>query len=80
MEQAKIDSFMEAVTNTAIGFFVSLLAWVVIAWAYGIPMTWGTNLQITGWFTVISIARQYLLRRAFNGKTPWAAIKRSLGR
>lgn len=72
--QSRVDSFMEALTNTAIGFGVSLVTWIVVAWAYGIPMTWATNLSITGIFTVVSIARQYVLRRLFNGKTVWQSI------
>lgn len=75
MTQHRMDSFMESVTNTAIGFCVSLVTWIVIAWAYGIQMTWSTNIQITLWFTVVSVIRQYVLRRMFNGRTVWAAIK-----
>lgn len=75
MRQAKIDSLMESITNTAVGFAISLITWAIIARAYGIPMTWGTNLQIVGWFTIVSIARQYILRRLFDGRTVWQAIK-----
>lgn len=73
--QSRIDSFMESITNTAIGFGISMLTWSIVAWAYGIPMTVSTNLQITGIFTVVSIARQYVLRRIFDGRSPWAALK-----
>jgi hypothetical protein len=73
--QSRVDSFAEAVTNTAIGFTISMVTWAVVAWDYGIPMTWGTNLQITGIFTVVSIARQYVLRRVFDGRSPWTALK-----
>lgn len=73
--QARLDSFMEAVTNTAIGFVISLLTWALLARAYGIPMSWAVNLQITGIFTVVSILRQYVLRRLFDGRSPWAALK-----
>lgn len=66
---------MESVVNTAIGFCISYVGWLVIAPLYGIPMTTSSNLQIIGWFTIISVARQYVLRRCFNGRTPWAAIK-----
>ena len=72
--QSRIDSFMEAATNTAIGFIVSLVTWVAVAWAYDIPMTWGTSFQITGIFTVVSIIRGYALRRLFNGRSVWEAI------
>lgn len=73
--QSRADSLAESLTNTAIGFVVSLLTWIVVALAYAIPMTWSVNLQITGWFTVVSVARQYLIRRIFNGRTVWSAIK-----
>jgi hypothetical protein len=78
MTQSRIDSFMEAVTNTAIGFVVSLITWAIVAYALSIPMTWGKNLEITGIFTVVSVARSYLLRRAFNGRSVWLTIKHSL--
>ena len=73
--QSKVDSFCEATTNTAIGFLISLTVWQILAWAYGIPMPILENLQITGIFTVTSILRQYILRRMFDGRTVWQAIK-----
>lgn len=73
--QSRIDSFMEAVTNTAIGFVVSMITWHYVAIAFGIPMPLSTNLMITAIFTVVSIVRQYVLRRLFDGRSPWQAIK-----
>ena len=73
--QSRIDSFAEAITNTAIGFAVSLITWIFVARAYGIPMTATTSLSITGIFTVVSIIRQYVLRRIFNGRSPWQWLK-----
>ena len=35
-------------------------------YAYSHPVSFGQNLQITGIFTVASIARGYFVRRAFN--------------
>lgn len=75
MKQARIDSLMESLVNTAIGFILSMIVWQAVAWAYGIPMTFGRNLQITAIFTIVSIARQYVLRRAFNGRSAWVALK-----
>ena len=75
MTQSRIDSAMETVTNTTIGFCLSMLTWHVVAWAYGIPMPIIQNLEITGIFTVVSLARQYLLRRAFNGRSVWQSIR-----
>ena len=73
--QARLDSLIEVLVSTAIGFGVSLVTWAILAWAYGIPMTIGTNLQITAWFTVVSIIRQYVIRRICDGRSPWQAIK-----
>jgi hypothetical protein len=64
--QSRKMSLVEAVINTAIGFAVSLVTWIVLQHAYGIPMSFGDSLQITAWFTIVSIARQYVLRRVFN--------------
>lgn len=73
--QSRIDSLMEALTNTAIGFLVSLVTWIVVARIYGIPMSAGTSLSITAIFTVVSVLRQYVLRRIFDGRSPWQALK-----
>jgi hypothetical protein len=78
--QSRIDSFAEALTNTAIGFLVSLVTWIVVARMYGIPMLASTSLSITAIFTVVSIARQYVLRRIFDGRSPWQAIKACMSR
>jgi len=78
--QSRIDSFAEALTNTAIGFLVSLVTWIVVARMYGIPMSASTSLSITAIFTVVSVARQYVLRRLFDGRSPWQAIKACMSR
>lgn len=59
-------SLAESIVNTAIGFIVSLVTWMLIAKLYGIQMTMLDNLSIIAIFTVVSIARQYMLRRLFN--------------
>lgn len=66
MSQRKSHSLLEACLNTASGFVVSLVVWHWVAKWYGIPMPLGTNLEITGIFTIVSIARSYLWRRIFN--------------
>lgn len=73
--QSRIDSLAESLTNTAIGFAISLVTWIILSRAYGIPMSWSVNVQITLWFTVVSIARQYVLRRVFDGRSPWQSLK-----
>lgn len=67
MSQSRKSSLLEACLSTATGFAISLVVWHFVAAGYGIPMPLSTNLEITGIFTVVSIARSYLWRRVFNG-------------
>src|SRR5690606_30452860 len=66
MSQSRAESLLEASLNTASGFVVSLVVWHFVAAAYEIPMPLSTNLEITGIFTVVSVARSYAWRRFFN--------------
>jgi hypothetical protein len=71
-----MDSFMEALVNTIIGLLISVVAnHVLFAAVLGIPLTLALNVGIAVFFTVISIARSYLLRRLFNGRSAWAALR-----
>jgi hypothetical protein len=78
--QLRIDSLMEAVTNTAIGFVISMVTWQVIVAAFNLPTSVGDDLLIVGIFTVISILRQYVLRRLFDGRSPWCALRARFSR
>lgn len=73
MSQTRTASLVEAVLNVAIGFVVSVVITAIVLPAYGHAVTWGDNLQITGIFTVASIARSYVVRRWFNGRIHQAA-------
>lgn len=64
--QSKKNSLIEAVTNTAIGFVISLLSTFLIFPIVGIESTSSKNVIITIFFTLISILRSYFLRRLFN--------------
>lgn len=64
--QSKKHSLIEAITNTAVGFGISLLSIFIILPLVGIESTPGKNGVITLYFTVISIVRGYVLRRVFN--------------
>lgn len=64
--QSKKQSFLEALSNTAIGFAISYASTFLVFPLAGVSSSAGTNLQITLYFTVISIARSYFLRRFFN--------------
>lgn len=66
---------METLTNVVIGFAINLVANVLILpTVLGVPVNLH-ELGIIGLlFTVVSVARSYVLRRVFNGKTPWQAL------
>jgi heme/copper-type cytochrome/quinol oxidase subunit 4 len=66
--QSKKQSFIESLTNTAVGFTISLAATFVIFPLVGINSTSTKNVIITLFFTAISIARGYIIRRFFNNK------------
>lgn len=66
--QTKKQSLKESLTNTFIGFLISLLATFIVLPMFGIQSTFLKNIGITICFTVISIIRGYLIRRYFNNK------------
>jgi hypothetical protein len=74
--QTRTDSFMESMTNVAIGFGINFAANVLILPAVlGVPVNLGELGFIGLLYTVISVVRSYALRRAFNGRSVWQAIK-----
>lgn len=64
--QTKRMSLAETITSTAIGLVVSFFSNEFIFWYLHIPMSLGRNIGMTAFFTVISIARGYFVRRLFN--------------
>lgn len=64
--QRKLHSFMESIVNVLVGYGVGLVSQILIFPLYGIQVGLGTNISIALWFTIISIIRSYILRRAFN--------------
>lgn len=66
--QTKKQSFIESLTNTAIGFSVSYASTFLIFPLMGFNSSGTQNLIITIYFTIISILRSYIIRRFFNKK------------
>lgn len=68
MTQSKWGSLIETCTHTAIGFVIAYFLghWLYVL--YDIPVSHSANFQITCWFTVVSIARGYVVRRWFNAR------------
>jgi hypothetical protein len=64
-DQSRLHSLLETLASIAIGFVVSLGITAVVLPAYGLPVTWQSNFEITSIFTAASILRGYAVRRAF---------------
>ena len=61
--QSRLASFVEALTNVAIGFLISLVGQVVVSHWYNLPLNFAQNMQIVLFFTVLSVLRSYFVRR-----------------
>jgi len=75
MEQTKLGSFIEACINTAIGFMVTLALTPVVYPLFGHAFTLSQNLGISAIFTVVRIARGYVIRRWANARIRRAAYR-----
>jgi len=63
--QTRLGSALEALANIAIGIGINFGANLLILPAVGLEVTLGQAGIITAAFTAVSLARSYLLRRAF---------------
>ena len=75
MKQSRIDSVLEALTNIAIGAVVALMAQLIWFPIIDKQFTFAENLLTTAFFTLVSFARSYFVRRFFNGKSVYRSIK-----
>lgn len=76
MKQSRTDSLMEALTNIVVGFSINFVANILILPAVlGVPVNLKELGTIGVFFTIVSVVRSYGLRRLFNGRTVWAALK-----
>jgi len=66
--QTKRQSLTESIVNTVIGYLVALISQLIVFPIVGVYVTFGQNLKIGLYFTIISLARSYLIRRYFNRK------------
>lgn len=64
--QSKKQSFIEASTNTVVGFVISYASTFIIFPLMGFESSASKNIVITLFFTVVSVLRSYYLRRYFN--------------
>lgn len=59
-------SWIEAISNTAIGFIISFIIQIIIYPILNIDVKFSQNIIITSVFTIASILRGYIVRRLFN--------------
>ena len=64
--QSRTHSLLESIVNVAIGYGIALAAQLIIFPLFGINVSLRDNLRIGLIFTVVSIARSYVLRRLLN--------------
>ena len=67
MSQSRFQSAIESVANVAVGYGVAVASQIVIFPHFGVHIPLSDNFTIGAWFTLISLARSYALRRWFNG-------------
>jgi len=75
MKQSKIDSFLESFTNILVRAPINMAANTVVFPAMGYQITLVQNFGFMIFFTVVSLLVSYGIRRIFNGRSIYQAIK-----
>ncbi|MCC6008404.1 MAG: hypothetical protein JJU40_12080 [Rhodobacteraceae bacterium] len=65
MKQSRTMSMVEAATNVVVGYVLAIATQMVVFPLFGIEAALGEHLAIGAAFVMVSLARSYLLRRAF---------------
>lgn len=71
MSQTRLHSAAESLANVAIGYAIAVASQLLIFPIFDIHISLSDNLLIGGYFTLISIARSYAVRRWFNRRNAW---------
>ena len=66
MTQSRTMSAIEAIVNVAVGYGVAVGTQAAIFPLFGLSATLRQNMAMGAVFTIVSLARSYLLRRVFN--------------
>ncbi|MFY0592239.1 DUF7220 family protein [Roseivirga sp.] len=66
--QTKKQSLKESLANVAIGFFITVVSLYLILPVLGMENHHQNNFALTAYLTILSIIRNYFLRRFFNSK------------
>ena len=65
MQQSRLMSLAESVTNVVVGYVLAIATQIVVFPWFGLHPSLGENLALGGIFTAISLIRGYALRRLF---------------
>jgi hypothetical protein len=65
VKQSRAMSLVESVANVIVGYTVAVVTQILIFPIFGLHATLAQNLNLGLVFTVVSIARSYVLRRLF---------------
>lgn len=68
MSQTKQQSFVEALSNVFLGFITTLIFSPLIYWLADVKVNYFEITHLTLLFTILSVARSYVVRRWFNKK------------
>ena len=64
--QSKIESLIESIINTSLGFLVALITQILIYPLFDIEVSFGDQTLLALIFTAVSLVRGYVVRRYFN--------------
>ena len=78
LRQSRTGSLIEVGINITIGFWINYFANLLILPLFGFNVTWSENFLIGLLYTLVSVARSYVIRRWFDARIHSAAMK--LGR
>ena len=73
-------ALVEAVANVIVGYGVAVVTQILIFPVFGLHMTLAQNLKMGAVFTVVSLARSYVLRRLFERLTALGLVRELTGR
>lgn len=67
MKQSHAMSLVESIANVIVGYSIAVVTQLLVFPLFGIRATLAENIAMGAIFTVVSMARSYCLRRAFEG-------------
>jgi hypothetical protein len=73
--QTRMGSFIESLINIAIGYVINFTANLLILPLIGFHITVTQNLFIGLLYTIVSVARSYVVRRWFEARIHKAALR-----